>query len=178
MLGIRRLLNNDISFSFTCQKCKQKFDNSFDLEEKFSNEIQNFIRKKLIFEKIDHAGINWKFELNSYTMKDYLYYQFYLEEIRNINEEEYKNEAFLKPLLYITKIYKNNEEIDDWQEQTFLNKLKFLKSIPGEIFIGVQKNLSKNDYLLTFIQENFDEERFNEFVSNIEVTCSICRRKI
>ena len=153
------------------------FNNSFDLEQVFNEEIQTFIRKNLTFEKVDHTGTKWNFELNSYTMKDYLYYQFYLEEMKNINEEEFIDEIFLKPLLYITKIFKNDEEIDDWNEQTFLNKLRFLKTIPGEIFVGTQKNFSKDDYLLTFIQNNFDEERINEFVSNIEVQCTNCGEK-
>lgn len=177
LLGIRRLLNNDISFQFTCQKCKQTFNDSFDLEERFSEQIENFTRKHLIFEKIDHSGTKWKFELDSYTMKDYLYYQFYLEEIKNVNEDEYNNDVFLKPLLYVSKIYKDDEEIEDWLKQTFLNKLLFFKKIPGEIFIGNQKSEDENKDLLTFIKKNFDEEKMNEFTSNIEVMCPYCKEK-
>lgn len=110
-------------------------------------------------------------------MKDFLYYQFYLEEIKKINESEYKNDIFLKPLLYVTKIYKNNEEIEDWLDQTFLNKLLFFKRIPGEIFIGNQKNKDDNKDLLTFIQKNFDEEKINKFTSDIEIVCSHCGEK-
>ena len=176
LLAIRRLLNNDVSFSFTCQKCGTKFKDSFDLEERFNDEIQNFRRKQLIFEKNDNNGNNWKFELSSYTMKDYLYFKFYLEEIKNIENEDYQNDTLLNPLLYITKIYKNNEEIEDWNEQNFLNKLNFFKKIPGEIIIGIQKNknISANNFLLSFIQSNFDEEKINDFVSNIKVMCPSC----
>ena len=130
LLAIRRLLNNDISFSFTCQKCGKKFNDSFDLEDKFNDEIQSFTRKQMMFEKNDNNGNKWKFELSSYTMKDYLYFKFYLEEIKHIENEDYQNDILLKPLLYISKIYENDEEIEDWKEQNFLNKLNFFKKIP------------------------------------------------
>lgn len=110
-------------------------------------------------------------------MKDYLYYQFYLEEFKNLTDEEEVDDTFLIPLLYITKIYENNEEIEDWKDQTLLNKLNFLKKIPNEIIFNIQKNNSSNDFLLSFIKTNFDEEKINTFTENFEVTCPTCNEK-
>ena len=73
LIGLRKLLDNTVSFSFTCPKCNHEFNHTIDLEEKFLDFIYDFQRKKLIYEKIDLNGIKWKFELESYTMKDYLY---------------------------------------------------------------------------------------------------------
>ena len=100
------------------------------MEDKFNDEIQSFTRKQMMFEKNDNNGNKWKFELSSYTMKDYLYFKFYLEEIKHIENEDYQNDILLKPLLYISKIYENDEEIEDWKEQNFLNNLNFFKKIP------------------------------------------------
>ena len=100
LIGIRQLLDNTLSFSLTCEECKQEFSNQLDLEQFFYPLIQKFQRKNIIFEKTDHNNINWKFELNSYTMKDYLYFKYYLEEIKKIeNKKEINNDFLIKPLL-------------------------------------------------------------------------------
>ncbi len=137
LIGIRQLLDNTISFSLACKKCKQEFSTKMDLEEVFNPLIQKFQRKNIIFEKTDYNNVNWKFELNSYTMKDYLYFKYYIEEKKKYEEnKEINNDFLIKPLLYITKIYRNNEEIEDWKEQPFLNKVEFFNSLPSEIVLN------------------------------------------
>ena len=146
-----------------------------DLEQVFNPLIQKFQRKNIIFEKTDYNNITWKFELNSYTMKDYLYYKYYLEEKKKYENEDI-NDILTKPLLYITKIYRNSEEIEDWKDQTFPNKLKFFNSLPPEIMLN-SKSTNQNNFLITFILNNFDEELLEKEVQNFEVICSSCNKK-
>ena len=56
--------------------------------------IAKMIDVIIIFEKTDYNNNTWKFELNSYTMKDYLYYKYYLEEKKKYetSDEEEAND--------------------------------------------------------------------------------------
>lgn len=154
----------------------EKFSNTINLEELFDPLIKKFQRKKLIFEKIDNNNINWKFELISYTMKDYLYYRQYLEDIKILNDDNYTNVLLTKPLLYITNIYRNNEKIDDWEQTSFIDKFIFFNKLPSEIIMNV-KNINSDDFLINFILNNFDEEKIESEIKNYETTCENCNEK-
>lgn len=173
LIGIRQLLDNNISFQLTCENCKQPISCDIDIDETFTPLIHQFQRKNITFEKIDNKGHNWKFELNSYTMKDFLYYSYYIEEIKNIENEKYKNDLLLKPLLYITKIFCDEEEIEDWSEQTFVEKFMFLNELPAEIMLNIRDH-NDNDYLITFILNNFDEEEIERKINELEIYCDSC----
>lgn len=53
--GIRQLLDNNLTYNFTCNnpQCKHKWDYSLKLDELFADEIFNFERQTEFFEKID-----------------------------------------------------------------------------------------------------------------------------
>ena len=177
LIGIRRLLDNTLSFSFKCQNCGQEFVHKIDLEEFFSNYIEKFQRRKLIYEKIDNNDNKWKFELESYTMKDYLYYRYYLEKFKEVdtNKIDVLNEPiFLRPVLYIRNIWRNDELIEDWKDQLLSAKIKILNSLPSEILIDVKNSGLPETCLSNFIKDNFDEERLFKEVDEMIISCTIC----
>lgn len=179
LIGIRRLMNNELSFSFTCRKCEKKFDHSIDLETEFSNYIFNFERKDTTFEKIDHQDVIWRFELTDYTMKDYLYYRYYIDRLKDIdsNNPDILNEAsFARPVLYIKKIYRNDEEIEDWPEQMLANKIKLLNMLPNEVILDprTHKRFDPKSCLSNFIIDTFDEEKLFKDIEKMSVKCPNC----
>lgn len=174
IISLRKLLNNELAFEFTCQACETQFQHKLDLEAEFSNFIFNYEPKTLIFEKLDNSNNIWKFELKSFTMKDYLYYRYYIEKLKEIdmnNPDLLNEEKFLRPMLYISKIYKNDEEIEDWNEQLLGTKIKFFNSLPAELIIDPTGNDESDDFLSQFIKNNFDEEKFIKAIDEIEVKC-------
>jgi len=179
LIGIRKLMNNELSFSFTCKKCEKKFDHTIDLETEFSSYIFNFERKNTVFEKMDNAGNIWKFELTDYTMKDYLYYRYYIDRLKDIdsNNPDILNEAsFIRPVLYIKKIYRNDEEIEDWPEQLISNKIRLLNMLPNEVMLDpkTNKKFDPNSCLSNHIIDSFDEEKMFSDIEKMSVKCPNC----
>ena len=176
IISLRKLLNNDLLFEFTCQQCGTHFQHKLDLESEFSDFIFNYQPKTLIFEKLDNSDNIWKFEVKSFTMKNYLYYRYYVEKLKEIdinNPDLLNEEKFLRPMLYISKIYKNDEEIEDWQDQLLGTKIKFFNSLPAELIINpTGEDDDSNEFLSQFIKNNFDEEKFIKAIDNIEIKCT------
>lgn len=175
IIGLRKLLRNELIFEFTCQKCEQAFHYKFDLEAEFSNFIFNFELHTEIFEKMDNSNNIWKFELTNYTMKNYLYYRYYIEKLKEIdvnNPDLINEEKFLRPLLYISKIYKNDEEIEDWKVQLLGEKIRFFNLLPAEITIDSTGEDVDETYLSTFISKNFLEEKFIKAIDDVIVKCT------
>ena len=50
IISLRKLLNNELMFEFTCQECETQFQHKLDLEAEFSDFIFNYEAKTLIFE--------------------------------------------------------------------------------------------------------------------------------
>ena len=176
IISIRKLLDNDLVFEFTCQQCETKFYHKLDLEAEFSEFIFSYKPEIKVFEKLDNSNNIWKFELKSFAMKDYLYYRYYIEKLKEIdinNPDLLNEEKFIRPVLYISKIYKNDEEIEDWNEQLFGSKIKFFNSLPAELIINATANDDEKDedYLSNFIKNNFSEEKFIKAIDDIEVIC-------
>ena len=106
LIGIRQMLNNDITFSFTCNKigCNTQFEHTINLFEEFYDLLHEFKPQREFFEKIDKkTGNIWKFELTNFTMMGYLYFRFFMEKLgdtdMNSPEVEYETK-FVKPILY------------------------------------------------------------------------------
>lgn len=55
LIGIRRMLDNDIIYTFTCHKdgCGNQFEHTVKLDEEFNDIIYNFKRQTDIVERID-----------------------------------------------------------------------------------------------------------------------------
>lgn len=179
LIGIRKLLNNELSFTFTCKKCSKNFDHKIDLEEEFEKDILDYEKKTVNYEKIDNADVLWKFELESYTMKNYLYYLYYLDRLRDFdgsNPELINEAAFVRPALYIKKIWRNGEEIEDWDEQMLVDKIKVLNILPNEVVLDPRVNVefSPTSCLSNFIIDTFDEEKMFKKISNMRVKCPYC----
>lgn len=177
LIGIRRLLDNTLSFSFTCQSCEHEFVHSIDLEAEFSKYIYGYQRRQITYEKIDSSDVIWKFELESYTMKDYLYYRYYIERLKelDVNNPDLLNEAsFIRPVLYIRNVWRNDELIEDWKEQTLSTKIKFLNSLPSDLLLNIKNNDSSESCLSNFIRDNFDEEKMFQEIDKMEVICPEC----
>lgn len=177
LIGIRRLLDNTLAFSFTCQECEHEFTHSIDLEAEFSKYIFSYQRKQIMFEKIDKNDVIWKFELESYTMKDYLYYRYYIERLKEIdvNNPDLLNEAsFIRPVLYIRNIWRNDEPIEDWKDQLISSKIKLLNALPSEIILDIKNTGNPDACLANFIKENFDEEKMFQEIEKMQVVCPNC----
>ena len=179
LIGIRKLMNNELNFSFTCKKCEKPFDYTFDLEKKFEESIFKFEPKSTTYEKIDNQEVLWKFELSDYTMKDYLFYRYYLDRLKDIdgNNPDVLNEAsFVRPVLYIKRIWKNEEEIEDWNEQLLANKIRLFNLLPNEVVLdpNVKRAFDPNICLSNFIIDTFDEEKLFKTVEGFSVKCPHC----
>ena len=66
LIGIRKLLNNELAYSFTCKECNKKFEHKIDLEELFNPYIFGFKKQTLTYEKIDNNNDVWKFVLEDF----------------------------------------------------------------------------------------------------------------
>lgn len=177
LIGIRRLLDNALAFSFTCQECEENFTHSIDLEAEFSKYIFSYQKKQIMFEKIDNNDVIWKFELESYTMKDYLYYRYYIERLKEIdvNNPDLLNEAsFIRPVLYIKNIWRNDEQIEDWKDQILSTKIKLLNALPSEVILDVKNTELTDACLSNFIKDNFDEEKLFQDIEKMQVECPHC----
>ena len=131
-----------------------------------------------MFEKIDNNDVIWKFELESYTMKDYLYYRYYIERLKEIdvNNPDLLNEAsFIRPVLYIKNIWRNDEQIEDWKDQILSAKIKLLNALPSEVILDVKNTELTDACLSNFIKDNFDEEKLFQDIEKMQVECPHCK---
>ena len=179
LIGIRQLLRNDVVFTFTCntETCKQQFEHTLHLDQEFEENINNFSRKRVFFEKVDERTSNiWKFELTNYTMENYLYFRYFITRLSEVDAEspEVSYETkYVKPILYIKNIWLNDELIEDWPSLSLPEKLSFYNKIPPDITINTIG--TKNDTIFNFIRLTFDEELLEEKINNMTVTCPHCQ---
>ena len=178
LIGVRKLLSNDLSFSFTCKSCGKKFDKTIDLEELFNDSIFNFQRKELAFEKMDDAGNLWTFELGNYTMKEYLYFRYYIDRVSDIdsgNPEVIHEDLYSRPVLYIKEISKNGEKIEDWKDHIISEKIKLISMLPSEVIVDTHgNNKAPSDCLSKFVKDNFDDEKLFDYLKKVSVQCPHC----
>lgn len=179
LIGIRKLMSNELSFSFTCNKCKKTFNKTIDLETEFADNIYNYERKKATFEKLDNNGRLFSFDLESYTMEEYLYLRYYVESLKEIdsNNPDVLNEAaFIRPVIYIKNLKINNDEVTGWNEQTLAERIKIFNQLPSEILLDPQTNkkFDPESCLSNFIISTFDEEKLFKDVQNMPVKCPHC----
>lgn len=146
LIGIRQLLNNDLSYTFTCHKnnCGTQFTHTIKLDEEFHNLIYEFKRQREFFEKVDEkTGNIWKFELTNFTMAEYLYFRYFMKRLNESDENSPEvafESKFVKPILYVRNIWLNNELIEDWPMLTIPDKLMFFNKIPPDITINTIRN--------------------------------------
>lgn len=175
LIGIRQLLKNDITFSFRCKQCQNQFQKTIDLSQQFDKDIQAFRPQHEEFVKIDEQTNNiWKFELTNYSMSSYLYYKFVLEQLAEKtknNPDVMNQQRFMKPILYIKNIYLNDEIISDWPTVSFPHKLALYNKISPNITIN---ETSTNVSLYGFIHKTFAEQKFEQRIKDMTVTCESC----
>ena len=82
LIGIRQLLNNTLSYTFTCRKCDHKFKHTIDLAVQFDDDITNFKPQYETLELVDENGHVYKFELTNFTMEEYLYYRYVMTRLQ------------------------------------------------------------------------------------------------
>ena len=175
IIGIRKMLKNDLSFNCTCQNCDKQFTDKVNLDSHFSQLIYEFKPENYFFEKIDENDRIWRFELSNYNMRNYLYFRYMVETLKEYDPQnpDLTNEnKFIKPILYIKNIWIDEEPIEDWGDKILTNKLKFFNSIPASITIN---NLSNEMYLSKFIEEHFIEERLQSAIDDLKVVCPYCK---
>jgi hypothetical protein len=181
LIGIRQMLNNDVIFSFTCNKpgCNTQFEHKINLFEEFYDILHEFKPQHEFFEKVDKkTGNIWKFELTNFTMMDYLYFRFFMEKLgdtdANSPEVEYETK-FVKPILYVKNIWLNDEIIEDWQGLTIPDKLLFWNKISPDITINTIG--TNNETIYDFIKNTFYEEKLDKQINEMIVQCPNCNNK-
>lgn len=176
LIGIRQLLNNTLSYSFTCRKCDHKFKHVIDLAEIFHDDIHNFKRQNETLELIDEAGQVYKFELTNFTMEEYLEYRYVMNKLQNqdsSNPDVINESKFTRPILYIKSVYINDEEIEDWNNALFPEKLDLINKISPSITFSDPKENDTN--LSNFVADTFAEEYMDRKIRNMEVVCPECK---
>jgi hypothetical protein len=181
LIGIRNLLNNHVTFTFTChqENCEGgDFDHTIKLDELFDDLVYNFKRQTLFWQRTDKTGNIWKFELTNFTMYEYLYFRYFMEKLEESDEDSPDvafEEKFVKPVLYIKNIWLNDEIIEDWGTLTIPDKLSFWNRIPPELTINTIG--TKHDTLYDFIFNAFAEEEMEHIINDIVVACPKCGMK-
>lgn len=179
LIGIRQLLRNDVTFTFTCnnEKCKQQFEHTIFLDKEFEEIINKFERKNLFFEKVDERTSNiWKFELTNFTMESYLYFRYFMTRLSEVDENSPDvafETKYVKPILYIKNIWLNDELIEDWPALSLPEKLQFYNKIPPDITINTVG--TNDETIFNFIRIMFIEEMLEEQINNLTVTCPHCK---
>ena len=175
LIGIRQLLKNDITFSFKCKNCQNKFQKTIDLSVEFDSIIQQFRPQHEEFIKIDQETNNiWKFELTNFSMSSYLYYKFVLQQLAEKtknNPDVMNQQRFMKPILYIKNIYLNDQLITDWPEAPFPQKLALYNKISPNVTIN---ETPTNNSLYGFIHKTFAQEKLQQKIKEMTVTCDSC----
>lgn len=178
LIGIRQLLKNDLSFSFICKNCRSSFKTTIDLAKLFDEDLQNFRPQHEYFEKLDEdSGQIWKFELTNFSMNDYLYYKFVLEQLKEKtkNNPDVLNESkFMRPILHIKNIFLNDQLIEDWPQLTFPSKLAFFNKISPNVTLN---QTPTNKSLYGFINSTFAQQKLEQKIKNLEVECTCCHKK-
>ncbi len=175
LIGIRKLLNNTLSYKFTCRKCNNQFKYVLDLEKEFDEDIKNFKPQHETLELIATDGRVFKFELENFTMEDYLYYRYVMNKL---NDSDYENPdvvneiKYIRPILYIKSISIDDEEIEDWKDALLPAKLTLYNQIPPNITFGTHTENDTNIY--EFVTKTFAEEKLNNKIRNITVSCPQC----
>lgn len=181
LIGIRNLLNNHVTFTFTCHQegCTHgDFEYTIKLDEKFSDLVYSFTRQHHFWSRTDTNGNIWKFELTNFTMYDYLYFRYFMEKLEesDIDSPDVAfEEKFVKPVLYIKNIWLNDELIEDWPTLTIPDKLSFWNKIPPELTINTIG--TGNNTVYDFIFDIFAEERMELIINNMVVKCPTCGMK-
>jgi hypothetical protein len=176
LIGIRQLLNNTLSYTFTCRKCDHKFKHTIDLAVQFDDDITNFKPQYETLELVDENGHVYKFELTNFTMEEYLYYRYVMTRLQSQDSEnpDVINESkFTRPILYIKRIFIDDEEIEDWTSSLFPTKLDLINRLPPQITFGEPKDNDTN--LTNFIADTFAEEILDRKIRNMEVVCPECK---
>ena len=176
LIGIRRMLKNDVIFTFTCKKCYKKFTNTIALDEYFDEDLQRFRPQTLEFQTVDEVtNTIWKFQLKNFTMQNYLYYKYVLNQLQQKNPQNVKllnDSKWMRFILYIDRIWLNNQEIDDWRQLSFPTKLSFFNKIPPNVTFNQSVT---NTTLCKFIQDNFAEEALQRKIASTTVKCPHCQ---
>lgn len=182
LIGVRKLLNNELAYNFTCKQCNKKFEHKIELEELFNKYIFGFKPMKTSYEKIDNNNNIWRFDLEDFTMKDYLYFRYYIEKLSEIdtNNPDVINEAiYARPILYIKAIYKNEEKVEDWDEHILPDKIQLINLLPSEIMLDsrIKRDsdiIDPKASLSNFISETFGFEKMFREISNMTIQCPHC----
>lgn len=181
LCGIRKLLDSDVSFTFTCQNedCKTKWDHTVKIDEIFKDQIQNFKRTTAIFEKDDpQTGNIWKFELTNFNMVDYFMFRYMINKIKEkdpTSPEVIFEGRYVKPILYIKNIWLNDELIEDWNNAVISDKLEFYNKIAPSITINSKNDKEENLY--NFIKKTFVEQTIEKKMNEYKVKCPKCGRQ-
>ena len=180
LIGIRQMLNNKLTYTFTCfnseKPCNEQFTYEIDMLEKFDDIITNFKRQTEFFERTDEkTGNIWKFGLTNFSMHDYLFFKFFMNKLKETDVDspdlEFETQ-FVKPILYIKNIWFNDQLIEDWPTLSFPEKLSFWNKIPPNITVNSLG--TEFGTLPDFIQKTFWEEKLVSLIENINVRCPHC----
>ena len=89
------------------------------------------------------------------------------------NPDVINESKFTRPILYIKKIFIDDEEIEDWNTALFPIKLDLINKLPPQITFAEPKDNDTN--LTNVIADTFAEEFMDRKIRNMEVVCPECK---
>lgn len=179
LIGMRQMLDNNLSYTFTCRKCDKKFKHVVKLNEEFGDIIRNFEPKSETLELTDESGQIYKFEMENFTMEQYLYYRYTMNKLKDhdqANPDVINENVYTRPILYVKKIFINDEEIEDWTNALFPHKLSLFNSISPSVTIGPAKD-GNDTSVSKFVADTFIEEELDKKIRALTVTCPSCKQE-
>lgn len=183
LMGLRQILGNSVKFKFTCLHCNKVFEYEVDLEDLFGEFLMDFDIETQTQEYIyndSKTHIEWHFELKNYSMMDYLFYKYYMDKLKDLDQSNSENvigKRYIVPILYCDNIWfkvgDESEIIEDWKNLEIQDKIEFFnKHIPTKMMIDVaSKDKRIEETLPEFVENRFAEYQIENIINKLKVKC-------
>lgn len=184
LMGLRQILGNSVKFKFTCLHCNQTFEYEIDLEDIFGEFLMNFDLETQSHEYVyldPKTCIEWHFNLKNYSMMDYLFYRFYMNQLKSLDQSNSENvigKRYIIPILYCDEIWfkvgDESEQIEGWKNLEIQDKIEFFnKHIPAKMMLDITTNKKKRvaETLPEFVEKRFAEYQIEKIIDELPVKC-------
>lgn len=168
-------ISSPLSITVTCDKCEKDFTVVINLEDIIEG-CKKYERDEVKFEKV-YNKITYTFILGDPSFKTVAEFEQYIHIVNESNIikslDDYR--LFTTPIKYIKYLAINGEEITDFHDSSFSDKLSFYEMLPGDITL-VSTDQEKKDSLLDQVINKFSNERMNKIFKKL--SCPHCRNKM
>ncbi|HPM74206.1 MAG TPA: hypothetical protein PLA71_00625 [Saccharofermentans sp.] len=164
-------LNNiaaPLTYTITCKKCDSKFRYVFDLCE-VVEKCAKAATEKPKFERVELLTGDISFVLGEASLTDHISFYRILEHVKE-KEERTRMLLSVYPIQFIKKIFITGNEIEDWSDNNFVDKLLFVENHIQDNSIDVEKYGESN--LFSLILNAYPFDRLDKVFPI--VSCSKC----